>query len=272
MIIFASEGATIRNQILSKLIKVSSQKWKVADCGGGLGGSYFEEALTAVIDIGDIKNSKNKNIKLYKGDINQDKVWAEIPDKHFDFIICTHTLEDIRDPLFVVKQLERVSKAGFISVPTRHTELSPIQSKFYNGYSHHRWIFTFNKNTFVGIFKWANFDLRLNLMDTIIITLYKLIAWLPTKRFKGAVFKKPIVNRKFYDKKLVTKGAGAKVWEIETSILWIDDISFEYFDNDGPLLARNSTELLERQNEFINLEFSNSSSNLDLALKKIFKN
>ena len=35
MIIFASEGATIRNQILSELIEVSSQKWKVADCGGG---------------------------------------------------------------------------------------------------------------------------------------------------------------------------------------------------------------------------------------------
>lgn len=239
---------------------------------GGLGGSYFKEVLTAVIDLGEMKNSDGKKVKLYKGDININTVWAEIPDKHFDFIICTHTLEDIRDPLFVIKQLERVSKAGLISVPTKHTELSPIQSKFYNGYSHHRWIFTFNKNTLIGIFKWANFDLRLNSMDFMIIKLYRSIAWLPTKRLKGAKFKKPVVNRKFYDKKLVAKGVGEKVSAIETSILWIDDIKFEFFDNDGPSIARNSTELLARQNKFLDLKFDKSPYDLESALIKIFRN
>ena len=272
MIIFASEGATIRGHVLSELTKVSNQKWNIADCGGGLGGSYFKEVLTAVIDLGDMKNSDGKKVKLYKGDINIDTVWKEIPDKHFDFIICTHTLEDIRDPLFVIKQLGRVAKAGLICVPTRHTELSPIQSKFYNGYSHHRWIFTFNKNTLLGIFKWANFDLRLNLMDSLLIKLYRLVAGLHPNRFKGAIFKKPVVNREFYDKKLVAHGVGEKVWEMETSILWIDDIQFEYFDNDGPALARNSTELLARQNIFLNLGFDKSPYNLELALKKIFIN
>ena len=224
-----------------------------------------------LLDLGGIKNSDNKEINLHIGDINTDIVWAGISDKYFDFIICTHTLEDIRDPLFVINQLQRVSKAGLIAIPTRHTELSPIQSKFYNGYSHHRWIFTVNKNSLVGIAKWANFDLRLNSIDLIINKLYRLIAWLPTKRFKGAKYKKPIVNFKFYDKKLVAK-RGRPPSEIETSILWKNNINFNYFDNDGPGPYRNSSELLERQNEFLNLEFDRSLSNLELALKKIFTN
>src|SRR4051812_15068559 len=43
-------------------------------------------------------------------------------DKQFDFCICSHILEDIRDPLYVSSELMRVSKRGYIEVPSRVLE------------------------------------------------------------------------------------------------------------------------------------------------------
>ena len=38
-------------------------------------------------------------------------------DKEIDFVICSHTLEDIRDPLWVCAEMIRVAKRGYIEVP-----------------------------------------------------------------------------------------------------------------------------------------------------------
>ena len=62
-------------------------------------------------------------------------------DKQFDFVICSHTLEDIRDPLWVCSELMRVGKRGYIEVPSREWETCrgperPSQA----GLSHHRWL------------------------------------------------------------------------------------------------------------------------------------
>ena len=62
------------------------------------------------------------------------------PDKFFDFSICSHTLEDIRDPLFVCSELIRVSKRGYIEVPSRVSETCRgLESDNMVGLSHHRW-------------------------------------------------------------------------------------------------------------------------------------
>jgi Methyltransferase domain len=43
-------------------------------------------------------------------------------DKFFDFSFCTHTLEDVRDPVGACEELMRVSRAGYIEVPSRLRE------------------------------------------------------------------------------------------------------------------------------------------------------
>lgn len=63
------------------------------------------------------------------------------PDKFFDFSICSHTLEDIRDPLFVCSELIRVSKRGYIEVPSRLSETCRgAEANNLVGLSHHRWL------------------------------------------------------------------------------------------------------------------------------------
>ena len=54
------------------------------------------------------------------------------PDKFFDFVNCTQTLEDIRDPIGLCKEMIRVGKAGLIECPNIVSEMSAL-------FFHHRW-------------------------------------------------------------------------------------------------------------------------------------
>ena len=62
-------------------------------------------------------------------------------DKQFDYSICSHTLEDLRDPLYVCSELVRVSKAGYIEIPSRLWETClGVEHPRIAGLSHHRWL------------------------------------------------------------------------------------------------------------------------------------
>ncbi len=71
------------------------------------------------------------------------------PDNYFDFAICSHILEDVRDPIIVARELTRVSQAGYVEVPSRAREIfvkdrfSRLKALFgYGaniGFYHHRW-------------------------------------------------------------------------------------------------------------------------------------
>jgi len=61
-------------------------------------------------------------------------------DKEFDFAICSQTLEDVRDPIWVCSELVRVAKAGYIETPSRLEEQSfGIQGPWV-GWGHHHWL------------------------------------------------------------------------------------------------------------------------------------
>jgi hypothetical protein len=61
-------------------------------------------------------------------------------DKEIDFAICSHTLEDIRDPLWVCSEMVRIAKAGYVEVPSRAAESSRGVEPGQAGWSHHRWL------------------------------------------------------------------------------------------------------------------------------------
>jgi hypothetical protein len=73
-------------------------------------------------------------------DICDHEPWP-FPDKHFDFVVCSHTLEDIRDPLWVCAELARVGKAGYVEIPSRLFETCRgVERPGMAGLSHHRWL------------------------------------------------------------------------------------------------------------------------------------
>jgi hypothetical protein len=64
-----------------------------------------------------------------------------VVDKQFDFVVCSHLLEDIRDPIWACSELQRIGKAGYIEVPSRIEEqCRGVEHPSYAGYYHHRWL------------------------------------------------------------------------------------------------------------------------------------
>lgn len=62
-------------------------------------------------------------------------------DDQFDFAVCVTTLEDVRDPIGVCRELSRVSRAGYVEVPTVEAELifNVEGTGSFLGHEHHRW-------------------------------------------------------------------------------------------------------------------------------------
>ena len=67
-------------------------------------------------------------------------------DDFFDVAVCTFTLEDIRDPVGVCREMSRVAKAGYIEVPSLLDELiwnnPELSGGPWVGHAHHRWLCT----------------------------------------------------------------------------------------------------------------------------------
>jgi hypothetical protein len=62
-------------------------------------------------------------------------------DDQFDYVICSQTLEDVRDPIRVCGEMARVAKAGYVETPAAAIELTRgIESPLWCGWRHHRWL------------------------------------------------------------------------------------------------------------------------------------
>ncbi len=179
-------------QVLSKI----KPKDKVLDIGGWA--EVFNRA-NYVLDFQPFETRRKKSGKEYFSkktwvihDINETP-WP-FSDKQFDYVICSHVLEDIRDPIGVAHEIQRVGKAGYIEVPSREYESTAGVDPFptgdkYAGLSHHRWLtektqngllFTFKrpyistiielqikkiKNPIISFFWRNNFEVKENLLE-----------------------------------------------------------------------------------------------------------
>ena len=90
-----------------------SQKkdWKILDIGCGYSANNY---ATTICDIQDLSNFyKNKNFVILK---NKD---LPFNDNQFDFVISSHVMEHVKDLKYFIKEIERVSKRGYIELPTK---------------------------------------------------------------------------------------------------------------------------------------------------------
>ena len=74
-------------------------------------------------------------------------------DGLFDFVVCSHTLEDVRDPVWACGEIQRVGKAGYIEVPSRLEEQSYGFQGPWVGWGHHHWLVDVGERSIEFVFK-----------------------------------------------------------------------------------------------------------------------
>jgi len=116
--------------------KAANSLLKVIDIGGAYC-PWSADVADAFVDLFPIKD---RDVLI--GDINEEPIWEEIRHRRFDFCICSHTLEDVRNAPFILAQMKRLFRGGYIAMPNKHVEFSHVESTHWIGYAHHRWIYT----------------------------------------------------------------------------------------------------------------------------------
>lgn len=152
-----------RAEILNylKLKKEENKDFKIID----IGGTYDGWSWPVIDVIVDINTCSDKNIKQFNFNICDYDGWFELLEYvkingKFDFAICTHTLEDISNPLLVCQQISKIAKSGYIAIPSKFIELSKnlkdinfevdVDGNRFRGYMHHRWIFQVEDGEFIA--------------------------------------------------------------------------------------------------------------------------
>ena len=148
----------IVNSILDK--KSKNPNYKVIDIGGGVTG-WARPYTDFLVDIN--TESTNNSISI---DICQESDWSQLFElvEHngkFYYCICTHTLEDIYNPIVALQNIPKIAKSGIITMPSARTELSHIESSSWLGFIHHRWIYDVDGDNMLVIPK-------LNFLDSIV--------------------------------------------------------------------------------------------------------
>ena len=85
--------------------------WIVLDIGCGYNANKFAKVICDVQDLSNHYQDK-KFIRLTEKKL-------PFKDKEFDFVVASHVMEHVEDVDFFIKELERVSKKGYVELPTK---------------------------------------------------------------------------------------------------------------------------------------------------------
>ncbi len=94
-----------------QIILSKEPDWKILDIGCGYGANKFANTICDVQDLS--KFYKDRNF------IKLENKQLPFKDNEFDFVIASHVLEHVEDFKFFINELERVSKKGYIELPTK---------------------------------------------------------------------------------------------------------------------------------------------------------
>jgi hypothetical protein len=135
-VVFASNAGISRSRARAYIAerRAENPRFSVVDIGGAL------DPWTDADCFVDLHSVEGRECII--GDVHDLKLWREIAARNFDFCVCSHVLEDIRDPLFVLAKIRETFRHGYLAMPNKHVEFGNIESRHYVGYGHHRWIYT----------------------------------------------------------------------------------------------------------------------------------
>ena len=89
----------------------NNSTWNILDIGCGYNASKFAKVICDVQDLSNHYQDK-QFIRLTEKKL-------PFKDKEFDFVVASHVMEHVKDIDFFIKELERVSKKGYVELPTK---------------------------------------------------------------------------------------------------------------------------------------------------------
>jgi ubiquinone/menaquinone biosynthesis C-methylase UbiE len=91
-------------------VLLANSGWNILDIGCGYNANKFANVICDVQDLS----------KYYPNKIFVRLVEKKLPfkDNEFDFVVASHVMEHVNDVEFFIGELERISKQGYIELPT----------------------------------------------------------------------------------------------------------------------------------------------------------
>jgi len=89
----------------------ANPNWNILDVGCGYTANKFAKTVSDVQDLTSFYKEK-KFVRILDKKL-------PFKDNEFDFVIASHVIEHVEDFQFFITEIERVSKQGYIELPTR---------------------------------------------------------------------------------------------------------------------------------------------------------
>jgi len=120
---------------------ISENNYKTIDIGASAQFWSYPECKF----VADIVEIQKEDVKFFNFNIQNKDTWGELlsyVEQHgkFDYSICSHTLEDVLTPVDLLNLLPKVSKRGYIAIPSKFDEFSFLWNNKYRGNAHHKQI------------------------------------------------------------------------------------------------------------------------------------
>jgi hypothetical protein len=118
---------------------ILKNNYNSVDIGGSINSWSYPECKTYI----DAISPKYNDITLHQVNLENEDDRNKVLDYvnqngKFDFSICSHTIEDIFNPIDVIKFLTKISKKGYIAIPSKFNEFKHLYGNAYRGNGHHK--------------------------------------------------------------------------------------------------------------------------------------
>jgi hypothetical protein len=171
-------NGSVKNLIGDVKKLISDNNYKTIDIGASLQFWSYPECKF----VADIVKIEQEGVKFFDFNIQNKNTWTELlnyVEEHgkFDYSICSHTLEDVITPTDLLELLPKISKKGYIAVPSKYNEFMFLWDNKYRGNAHHKQIIDvkddmiciYPKYPFIEVFEETDKVLENNLGNELVV-------------------------------------------------------------------------------------------------------
>ena len=203
-------------EAMYKLLEENND-WNIVDLASSNSGWKYANVYTDINDQSQFYNNKYNGSKKF---VQCNVETTPFKDKEFDFVIASHILEHVDDPIIFCNEIMRIGKRGYIEVPTPLWDNLMDGPKFVK-YGHKWWVTFDDADNKILINK------KINIVDKFLS--------IKEHNFHMAFFRDSIVTQLY--------------WEDKIEIKYRDGI-YKYNDNRNIDFTYDSNEIKDWNNHY----------------------